>query len=239
MTSMHIPPPAIPISGPVFTDSASGAAQAWNTANLSPEDLIAYCGAQLNSIDGQIKDFMDAQQRALQERQAIGKAVNVLKGYGDKGPPDSAAMNKCYSAIDDAIKSLPAGDPAIASLEKYKSDLQHKFGSSELTGTEKARVAELDAAGPSYVGFPLHDVNAEEKAAILNGAATRYTAPQPGEWSGFTGQLSQIGDDIKGQAELDMIKLQGLVTQRQSVVQMTTQMMAKMQESIMTIAKNV
>lgn len=171
--------------------------------NLSAEDLLAYCGAQLNAIDGQIHDLMGSQQRALVERQQIGKAVSYLKTFGDTGPKTQEDMVACYNAVDDAIKALPPGDPARAALSDFKDKMEAKYGSP------------------------------------IGGGNNAIHTPAAGEWAGTTGQLSQIGEDIKGQSELDMINLQGLVTQRQSVVSLTTQMMAKMQESLMSIAKNI
>jgi hypothetical protein len=63
--------------------------------------------------------------------------------------------------------------------------------------------------------------------------------PHDGEWKGTIDGLGKMVEDIKGSAEIEMLQLQQLMSQRQTAVQLTTNMMAKMDQSQDAIVKNV
>ena len=54
-----------------------------------------------------------------------------------------------------------------------------------------------------------------------------------------TGGLASIAGDIKDNAELEMMQLQDLVAKRQTAVQLVTNMMSKMDDTALSVAKNV
>ena len=63
--------------------------------------------------------------------------------------------------------------------------------------------------------------------------------PHDGEWKGTIDGLGKMIEDIKGSAEIEMLQLQQLMSQRQTAVQLTTNMMSKMDQTQDAIVKNV
>lgn len=63
--------------------------------------------------------------------------------------------------------------------------------------------------------------------------------PKDGEWKGTIDGLNKLVDDIKGGAEIQMLELQQLVSQRQTAVSLTTGMMQKLDQTTESIVKNV
>ena len=63
--------------------------------------------------------------------------------------------------------------------------------------------------------------------------------PKDGEWKGTLDGLTKMEDDIKGGAEIEMLQLQQLMSQRQTAVQLTTNMMSKLDQTQDSIVKNV
>jgi len=63
--------------------------------------------------------------------------------------------------------------------------------------------------------------------------------PHDGEWKGTIDGLSKLQEDIKSSAEIEMLQLQQLMAQRQTAVQLTTNMMSKLDQGQDAIVKNV
>jgi hypothetical protein len=63
--------------------------------------------------------------------------------------------------------------------------------------------------------------------------------PGDGEWQANTEALDNMASGIKSGAEIEMIKLQSLVSQRATVVQLTTNMMSKMDQSLENVASKI
>ena len=63
--------------------------------------------------------------------------------------------------------------------------------------------------------------------------------PTKEEWQGYVGDVDTMLQDINGNAEINMIQLQSLMSQRQTAVQLTTSMMAKEDEGIRSVLKNI
>lgn len=63
--------------------------------------------------------------------------------------------------------------------------------------------------------------------------------PKDGEWKGTIDGLVKMEDDIKGGAEIQMLQLQQLMSQRQTAVQLTTNLMSKLDQTQDSIVKNV
>ena len=167
---------------------------------LTGESLLAYCQTRMGDLDNEINLRMGEQKSALARRQAIQTAEQVFKKYGDNGPQTQEQWDDCENAIFAAENALPPGDPARATLEKFRTDLEHQY-------------CKDIAPDPHY--------------------------PKDGEWKGNIDGLTKMEDDIKGSAEIQMLQLQQLMAQRQTAVQLTTNMMSKMDQTADSIVKNV
>jgi hypothetical protein len=59
------------------------------------------------------------------------------------------------------------------------------------------------------------------------------------EWQGHTGDIRSMLDEVSGNAEINMIHLQSIMSQRQTAVQLTTGMLAKYDEGIKSVIGNI
>jgi hypothetical protein len=59
------------------------------------------------------------------------------------------------------------------------------------------------------------------------------------EWEGHTGDIRSMLDEVSGNAEINMIHLQSIMSQRQTAVQLTTGMLAKYDEGIKSVIGNI
>jgi hypothetical protein len=174
--------------------------QGADVQSLTGDALLMYCQTRLGDLDNEINMRMGDQKAALARRQAIQSVEVALKKYGDNGPQNQEQWDACEAAISAAQALLPPGDPGIASLEKFRFDIEHQY-------------CRDIAPNPHY--------------------------PKDGEWKGTIDGLTKMEDDIKGGAEIEMLQLQQLMSQRQTAVQLTTNMLSKLDQTQDSIVKNL
>lgn len=63
--------------------------------------------------------------------------------------------------------------------------------------------------------------------------------PKDGEWKGTIDGLNNLVDNIKSDSEIDMLQLQQLMSQRQTAVQSTTNMVSTIDQTMASVVKNI
>jgi hypothetical protein len=184
---------------------------------MSPDALLAYCQMQLGGLDEEIKTQMDSQQSQLNQRKAVEKVQTVLESFGTQGPQNTDDMQKCVDAFQGAIGSLPPGDPMRAELQNQCDAMTQKYGYN-----------------PG--GQPNYD---EELGYVGTTPAYLANKPQNDEWKGTTDALGTLAGDIRSNAEIQMLTLQDLVSQRQQAVQLASGMMGKEDQTLESQAKAI
>ena len=101
----------------------------------------------------------------------------------------------------------------------------------------KAAQALLSPGDPGAVSLEKFRVDLEHQYCKDVAPDPHY--PKDGEWKGTIDGLTKMEDDIKGGAEIEMLQLQQLMSQRQTAVQLTTNMMSKLDQTQDSIVKNV
>ncbi len=225
---------------------------------LSADSLLAYCQLQLGDLDGQINDQMTQQKTALREREAVESAQNVLGGYGTAGPQDPDSMQKCVDALDNAMAQLPTADPVRAQLDAFKTKMIGDYdyqAAQQLSGPEQTQLAQAQTAASAPIGYvnqgppgqaAVADTSSQVTATnTVNLLETKqngtFTKPNPDQkqWEGTTQALSTISDDIKSNAEIQLLQLQDLVSQRQQAIQLCSGMMSKTDQTLEDQAKAI
>jgi hypothetical protein len=202
----------VPIAAPTQTTSVESPPTSQATQYLTSEGLLLYCQTQLGSIDGEIKSMMKEQMKNLDRKKALSTVETAMKEHQPpKTDADVAAIN---DAFDKAIASLPPGDPTRLALEEKKASV-----SAALEGSKVLR-----AGVPGGEGW--------FKTGLVIGMSKE-------NWEGQIGGISSLKDEVSGNAELTMIRLQSLISQRQTAVQLTTNMTAKLEQTAAMVAKNV
>ncbi len=183
-------------------------------SDMSPDALLAYCQMQLGSLDDEMTTQIDAQNLALQQRTAVESVQTALESFGTAGPQTNGDLNKCTAAFDAAIAKLPAGDPVAAQLSAQEQQMTSKY-------------TETPASALGVV------------SSVIPDSATLAKPPQNDDWQGTTQAVGNLSDDIKSGAEIQMLQLQDLVSQRQQAVEQATGMMTKENDTLDDAAKAI
>jgi len=195
-------------------------------AGLSADTLLAYVQTQLGGLDGELGADMQQQETQLNERKAIESAQSTFEQFGTKGPQNVQDFQSCLAAIDKSIASLPEGDPTRANLQDFRQSICDKYG----YGMQE----------PTIVVTP-YALSSQEEEALRQQLAQPVlkNPPGDGDWQGTSDTLANMGNDIKSNADLQMIQIQDLVSQRQQAIQLATGILGKQEQTLEAEAKNI
>jgi hypothetical protein len=198
-------------------------------ASMSPDALLAYCRLQLHSLDQETSAQIQVQNTELDDRKAVEKVQSTLESFGTQGPQNGTQMANCVSAFDDAIQSLATDDPVRAQLDQQRATMisTYHYHAAENTSQTISSLARLVGANG--------DLGATAETSLIQmPALTTPTSdtPKDGQWAGTTGALSNLVTDIKSDADIRMLQLQDLVSERQQAVQLFTGMMSKTDQTL-------
>lgn len=230
-------------------DAAGAAGAATPTVYLTPDALMTYIATRLGNLDGQINDLMNKQQTTVKEQSAltqIQSTLAALQAENDKnnngGARDPANIGNLENQIAQLVSQMQAddpGNPAIGQLETLHDTIM-------ATGT-----------GPNSGGGALLGIHATVShgyysgssagSALPNGTTPPDSAPnkdQDGclggdEMSGFHDTLSGISNSLNSGAELNMIQLQSLASQRTTAIQLATNLLQSINDGTSKIVANV
>jgi hypothetical protein len=188
---VEAPPPSVP-----------------NYTSLSPDALMSYCEARLNSLDTQMSDIFTSQQKNATSTQDLNNIADSLNNLQAVTPATNPATVTVSNADFTAI------------VNNYKTAID-------------------DAGKGSALGVQLQgDLVTFENAAS--------TATKAGGGTMSADSVSQLSQNLKNDtanlnsdSEMTMINLQSLMSQRQTAVQLTTNLVQSLGDQSSDIAKNV
>ena len=222
-----------------------------NPEGVSPNALLEYASMQLQGLDTQMDSMMNQQETQLQEQEAVQQVQTTLEQFGSNGPQDATDMATCVSAFQTAIAGLPPGDPVAGQLQAQCTSMESTYGYTPAQSLTSSQQSQLSAAQTIVNQGPPDPVNnpggyaqytaAELQVVSLNGVenGSLSKAPANNQWQGTTDALGNLASDIKSNAEIQMLQLQDLVSQRQDVTEMTTQMMTTEDSTLLDQAKAI
>lgn len=229
-TNTNTTPPMMP---PTANAAPLGAGFDPHAVSLTGEALLFYCQTQLNGIDNEITAFMERQKLSVDKKKILNELVDVM---GQNAPPKTKEAFKAIGeALDAALEQLkalklPPNDPSVAGLTSLGVSLCKHYADGDYAGTSGAAAfTKWEQAGPG-------SANPKNKFADMTGLFEGNADPEP--YQGFLGEAKNLVADISANAELNMIEIQSAVSKRQTVVQLTTNMMAKIDGSLAGIVAN-
>lgn len=213
--------------GGVSSFGGPSAAAPISGGQLTPEGMMLYCASQMRFLDEGIAQHMAKQQQA----HSIAGLLNDLKtelGKSSMDGNDANAKGRVLDAFDAAFKALPPGDTA---MRDKLNDAFHEF-------VTDAYCHDDHALGNSYnLGYMGPDQRAAlNEQASLNLEGNRVSGD---DLKRYSTAIDALSTDLGKGAELDMINLQSLVSQRQMAVQLTTQIISKINDGYMAIAGQI
>jgi hypothetical protein len=223
-------------------DSPDGSAP---PVGLTPEALLTYCSTRLNSIDGQINTMMAQQQAAGSEQtqlQTIMEAFNADASTINSTASGSGSMDnqtKCEQleeSLEGLISYMQVNDP----------------GNSELGALEQLHDQVMaTGSGPFTDGSGFHGYYATD---TTNGPAgsppAGHTLP-PGEaqtpdntidateFQNFSATLTQISGNLNSNAQIQMIQIQSLMSDRTTAIQLTTNILQAYDDGTSKVVANI
>jgi hypothetical protein len=217
---------------PAGSEASGDGSDAGSDQQLAPEfltdaSMLAYCGSQLQGIDSQIQKMFSDQQKQNQEQQIINQALQVLQGCTD-GTLDSSGASapnhdQCVAmekALESAIDQIAAIDPNAACL----TDLKHIHDNLMATGTGDK---DPDVGHGYYFAKPT-DANPTPDSNIKSS-----------EMAQFIQAVQTVGSGLNNDAQLRMIQIQSLVSQQQTAVELTTNIMQSLDDSMKKVVENI
>jgi hypothetical protein len=188
---VEAPPPSVP-----------------NYTSLSPDALMSYCEARLNSLDTQMSNIFTSQQ---------------------KNATSTQDLNNIADSLSNLQAVTPATNPATATVSKadFEAIVNHYETAIDDAGKGSALGVQLQG---DLVTFQ----NAAS-SALKSGGGT-MSADSVGQLSG---NLKNDTANLNSDSEMTMINLQSLMSQRQTAVQLTTNLVQSLGDQSSDIAKNV
>jgi hypothetical protein len=192
---------------PLLTNFAAG-----HTSALTPEALLLYCSSRLEALDKNIKQYFDEQNRRNKAATDAGKAMSIISAWDHVLGSDAIkgnaghVQNHTHKANELLALYRSTNDPAVKRL------CAHAF--KQVSGLDITPYA----TDPNNRQVAIHEVQAAANAGHIKEVA----APA---WQSLIEDIKTEQASMSKSAEMNMIQLQSLVSQRQLAVQLTTQLM--------------
>jgi hypothetical protein len=198
------------------------------SVGLSPDALMAYCQSRLDSIDGQVQaSFGDQQQNAaaLQQIDQFAEQLKSVDGSSQTGADTCKNLEKEFGAMIQSISAADPGCPALPALTTaYNSMVYSGDGGAAFNHS-------TDPGDPDYINKDQYppDTSSPQGDKILG-------AP---ELQGFAQTLTDAAGSLNSNSELQMVQLQSLMSQRQTAISLTTNLVQSLGDQANKIADNI
>jgi len=231
-----------PVDAPAADGAGGGSFAAPDTVgalSLSPDGILAYCQARLDSVQGQVDDLFTQQQTQNNEATQLQQVIATIQAYGNgvaKTDPDPAGeCTAMETALYNYIQQISASDPNFPDLGKLKQ----AFNDLLYTGT--------GPQGPTTYATPSGGTVSSPALDYIDPGA--YPPNQNGpqgdkvitsdEVQGFVQSLQGVNSDLNSGAQMQMIQLQSLMSQQQTAVELSSNIMQTIGDESEKIAENV
>jgi hypothetical protein len=227
------------LSQSMFTSASMNDAQAF--AYVTPDALMSYCESRLRGIDTQVKAAFARQQASNQDQATLGNLANSIKlPSGDldlsKGDDFKTALHTAQ-AMEAASKSC--SDPATAqALKDAANKIYGKLNAvlKDRLGNQTTFETIDDTTTDANVDNIVNNGDGNHGGGISDGDK-KYTLDQVKQDT--TGAIQNIQSDLNSSAEMSMIGLQALMSQRQQAIQVCTNLVQSLGDQCNKVADNV
>jgi hypothetical protein len=193
-------------------------------ADLSPDALMSYCQARLDSIDGQVTSSFDAQQKNATATSQIDQVIAFMKQYDGSVQTDPDVCKKLETQFQSLITNLKKSDPGCPALPALTQAYNSLVWSGDGGGS-------TDPDGPHFIDFDKYPPD--------------KTTPQGDnklgvdELQDYVQTLTDAAASLNSNSELGMVQLQSLMSQRQTAVTLTTNLVQSLGDQENKIADNI
>jgi hypothetical protein len=225
-----------PLNGSSDEDDPTAAAAAIATSDaalfsganavtyLTPEGLMAYCQSRLDSINGQAQGIFSQQQLRNGEISAINNVAQEFQRFTAGVDHDQKSCALLESSLHDLIGQLSHADPGCPEIPKLKqlyNDLVYSGTGPAKDPTQQPQYFDVSTFPPVHTG-PQGDNTLDNT-----------------EMQTFITKLQGCASDLNSSSELQMIQLQSLMSERQTAIQLTTNLVQSLGDQYKKIVENV
>jgi hypothetical protein len=209
-------------------------------AYLTPEALMAYVQSRLQGIDSQVQTAMTQQQNADWEQSNIGSILTEIAT--DSANTTNGVMNnpqECQTLVQnlqDLITQIQQRDPGCSQL----GALEQLHDSIMATG-----------CGPNPPNSTVQGYYCSNTGGVggaPNGTMQPTNNPPPNgadntigtnEFTDFTNTLNNINSSLSSGAELGMIKIQSLMSERTTAITLATSILQSSSDGTQKIVDKI
>jgi hypothetical protein len=204
--------PSVSSTSSVVPSLASIEAEA--AVNLTPEGLMLYLQSRLDDVDTQIDGLFKRQQN-------ISRIRNDL------------------NAIQEQLQTLKSDTGVGGNQGTQNQDLDHNgtIDSTEWAPHEQkimAAIADIKQVDPALADQI--EANLKSDSQVLSQLDGIYLTSQV---DCSTKYISGVNSRLESSAQLEMIKLQSLMSNRQTAIQLSTNLVSALGESTKSVAGNI
>ena len=197
-------------------------------SDLSPDALMAYCQSRLDSIDGQVTASFTEQQTNASAISQIDQVISDAQDVRRRRPEGPAVCKKLeatFGALINSLKSLRPGLPCAPALTTT-------YNSMVWSGDGGAAVHPL---APGRSGLHRRDATTRPTESGPKGDNVLSSS----ELQGYVQTLSDAAGNLNSNSELQMVQLQSLMSQRQTAISLTTNLVQSLGDQENKIADNI
>jgi hypothetical protein len=194
---------------------------------LTPDALMAYCQARLDQIDGQANGIMQEQELSNSESSALQTVIQTFQQHSSGVTSDPATCTSLETSLGGLIQQFQNTDPSSPEIGKLTQIYNNLVYSG--TGTTSS-----SNGGGTHIDYI-------DKAAYPPDTTTPYADNTLGstEMQTYVSDLQGCGSDLNSGSELQMVQLQSLMSQRQTAIELTTNLVQSLGDQSEKIAENV
>ncbi len=199
-------------------------------SGLSPDALMAYCESRLDSIGNQIQTSFTDQQKSAQEVTSINGVLSQIQALAPTGTQVPATCAQLETNLGALITNLKQSDPGCAALPALTQTYNDMVWSG--TGGSTTGPPAQVFPGPQFIDATKYPPNTQYPKQGDNDLGTT-------ELQGYAQSVTDAVNSLNSNAELQEIQLQSLVSQRQTAVSLTTNMVQSLGDELNKIADNI
>lgn len=219
------------ISG-VGGTTAMSSASLPSGAGLDGDTLLAYCALQLNDINGEIGRRLAKQQQVRDAKAGLNQIRDMINAHPNGGAYTREEKEAILTKYAETLRDMPPGptrDSVMQSLQTFRATACYN------NDTNAAPPPNID----EYLAGGIQADLDEPEATPAHDGILGTNALDEKEVGARVKELGDVGDELNKNAELDMIGLQQLISQRQMAVQQASQMMQKFCQTLEVVTSNI
>ncbi|HEX3346038.1 MAG TPA: hypothetical protein VHS09_15750 [Polyangiaceae bacterium] len=225
------------VSGAAGVPGAGGTDDSTPPLYLTPQALMTYCQTRLQNIGSQVQTAMTQQQNANWESNSIG---NILEEIA--GDTNSLAAGKCMDDSSGGVTKIEQDmENLISEIQEKDPDCPQLASLMQLHDTIMAT-----GTGP----FPPNStVQGYYCSSTTGGKPDGHTAPDnspssdsqfsTADLTAFTDSLDNINNSLGQNGQLNMIKVESLMSDQTTAITLTTSIIQSIDDGTQKIADKI